>query len=62
MQALTDAICAYSPVVNKWYHIDNEPVKLSSATAIMLTSREVVVVGGRLGKERNANVYIGSLH
>ena len=60
-RALTDAICAYSPVVNKWHHIDNLPVKLSSATAITLSSGELVVVGGRLGEERNANVYIGSL-
>ena len=60
-RALTDAICAYSPVMNKWYHIDNLPVKLSSATAVTLTSGELVVVGGRLGEERNANVYIGSL-
>ena len=60
-QAPTDAICAYSPVMNKWYHIDNLPVKLSSATAFTLISSEAVVVGGRLGEERNANVYIGSL-
>ena len=61
MQVLTDAICAYSPVMNKWYHIDNVPVKLSSATATTLTTGELVVVGGRLGEERNAYVYIGSL-
>ena len=60
-QAVTDAVFAYSPVVNEWYHIDNLPVKLSSATATTLTSGELVVVGGRRGEERNANVYIGSL-
>ena len=60
-RAPMDAICAYSPVVNKWYHIDNLPVKLSSATSITLSSGELVVVGGRLGEDRNANVYIGSL-
>ena len=61
VQTLTDAICAYSPVMNKWYHIDNLPVKLCSATATTLSSGELVVVGGRLGEERNADVYIGSL-
>lgn len=38
--------------MNKWYHIDSLPIKLSGTTAIMQTSGEVVVVGGRLGQER----------
>ena len=61
-QTLTDEICAYCPVVNKWHHIGDLPVSLSSATSITLASGELVVLGGRLGGDsRNGNVYIGSL-
>lgn len=59
--SVTDAICAHSPIVNKWYHVGNLPVKLSSATSITLSSGELVVLGGRLGEDRNVHVYIGSL-
>ena len=59
--SLTDAICAYSPVTNNWYHVGNLPVQLSSATSITLASGELVVLGGRLGEDRNVHVYIGSL-
>ena len=58
---LTDAICAYSPVVNKWHHIGNLPIRLSSTTTVTPSTGELVVIGGRLGEKRNATVYIGSL-
>ena len=62
----TKAIYAYSPAMKKWYLIDELPVKLSTATAITLTSGELIVLGGKLrggtsDKDRNKDVYIGSL-
>ena len=62
----TKAIHAYSPAMKKWYLIDEIPIKLSTATAITLTSGELVVLGGKLrggtsNKDRNKDVYIGSL-
>ena len=61
-QISTDEICAYCPAVDKWHHVGNLPVSLSSATSITLASGEMVVLGGRLvGDSRNGNVYIGSL-
>jgi hypothetical protein len=62
----TEAICAYSPAMNKWHQIDELPIKLSTATAVTLASGELVVLGGKLRpgasvKDRNKDVYIGSL-
>ena len=57
----TDSISAYSPVVNKWYHIGSLPTNLSSATCCTLPSGELVVFGGRVSEDRNTQVYIGSL-
>ena len=59
-QTLTDAICAYSPIMNKWYQVDRLPIELSSATATTLSGGELVVLGGRVSEDRNVNVYIGS--
>lgn len=63
----TKAIHAYSPAVDNWHLIDEFPINLSSATAITLTSGELVVLGGKFrggGSEddRNKDVYIGSLY
>ena len=60
-QSQTKSIYAYSPAVKQWHLIDELPVYLSSATCITLSSGELVVLGGRMGGDRNTNVYIGSL-
>lgn len=60
-ESQTDAIYAYSPVVNEWYLIDKLKIKLSSATAITLPNGELIVLGGKTGDDRNTDVYIGSL-
>lgn len=59
----TNSIYAYSPAVKQWHLIDQLPdgVYLRSATCITLSSGELVVLGGRMGGDRNTNVYIGSL-
>lgn len=59
----TNSLYAYSPAVKQWHLIDQLPdgVYLSSATCITLSSGELVVLGGRMGGDRNTNVYIGSL-
>ena len=66
----TEAIYAYGPTMNKWHLIDELPIKLSTATAVTLTSGEIVVLGGKLRAvfsdkdrnkdiDRNKDVYIG---
>ena len=56
-----DSIYAYSPAVKQWYLVDELPIPLCSATAITLSTGEIVVLGGRRGGDRNTDVYIGSL-
>ena len=61
-----NTIYAYSPAMNKWHLIDELPIKLSTATAVTLTSGKLIVLGGKLragasDKDRNKDIYIGSL-
>ena len=51
----------YSPSTNSWIYISDLPAPLSSTAAAVLSSTEVLVIGGWDGHEVNT-VYKGTLH
>ena len=56
-------IYMYSPSTNSWIYISDLPAPRSSTAAAVLSSTEVLVIGGWGGDDRSTNtVYKGTLH
>ena len=55
-------IYVYSPSTNSWVYISDLPAPRSSTAAAVLSSTEVLVIGGMDAHSRVKTVYKGSLH
>ena len=55
-------ICMYSPSTNSWIFINDLPASLSDTAAAVLSSTEILVIGGEEGGHRLNTVYKGNLH
>ena len=54
------AIQVYSPLIHAWIHINDLPAPRTEATAVMLSPKELLIIGGwNLGKQKS--VYKGRL-
>ena len=52
----------HSPSTNSWVNFSDLPAPRSDTTAAVLSSTEILVIGGRCGDVREKSVYRGILH
>ena len=58
----TTKIHMYSPSTNSWIYISDLPAPRSETTAAVLSSTEILVIGGNEGYGKLNSVYKGTLH
>ena len=57
--AVKKEVCTYSPSTNSWIHISDLPAPLSLTTVAVLSSTEILVIGGWSSRGKVNTVYKG---
>ena len=52
----------YSPSTNSWIYTSDLPAPLSDVSVNMISSTEIIVIGGKCDGARMKTVYVGTLH